>query len=86
MALFPEVQTKAQAEIDQVVGSSRLPQFEDRPNLPYVDAVIKEVLRWHPVTPMGIPHMTSEDDVCEGYLIPKGAYLLPNVWSVNKCV
>ncbi|KAE8385720.1 cytochrome P450 [Aspergillus alliaceus] len=81
MILNPEVQRKAQEEIDRVVGPNRLPAFEDRDNLPYVDAVVKETLRWHPIGPMGLPHMTTEDDIYEGYLIPKGAIILPNVWE-----
>lgn len=52
MTLHPEVQDKAQAEIDAVVGQSRLPTFSDRPNLPYVEAVIQEVLRIHTVAPI----------------------------------
>jgi cytochrome P450 len=80
MVLFPEVQKRAQEEIDRVVGKERLPDFADRDKLPYINAVIKEVLRWHPVTPLGIPHMATEDDIYEGYLIPKGAYLFPNNW------
>jgi cytochrome P450 len=54
MTLYPEVQRKAQAEIDRVIGSSRLPDYSDQDELPYVDAVLKEVLRWHPVTPLGM--------------------------------
>ena len=54
MALYPEVQRKAQAEIDQVVGNLRLPNFSDQVALPYVQAVLKEVLRWHPVTPLSV--------------------------------
>ena len=54
MTLYPEVQRKAQAEIDQIVGNSRLPDFSDEVTLPYVQAVLKEVLRWHPVTPLGL--------------------------------
>ena len=53
MALHPEVQKKAQAEIDAVVGLNRLPDFEDRPFLPYVNAVVKESMRWHLVAPLG---------------------------------
>ena len=53
MVLFPEVQAKAQAELDAVVGSERLPSFNDRDSLPYINAVWKEVLRWHPVAPLG---------------------------------
>jgi len=52
MALNPEKQKAAQAEIDRVIGGDRLPIIEDRENLPYVDAVIKEVLRWHPSLPL----------------------------------
>ena len=74
---YPEVQRKAQEEIDRVVRSDRLPGFQDRENLPFVDAILKEVLRWHPVAPMGVPHTTTEDDVYDGYFIPKGAVLLP---------
>ena len=53
MTLYPDVQRKAQAEIDQIVGNSRLPNFADEGALPYVRAVLKEVLRWHPAGPLG---------------------------------
>jgi len=53
MVTHPEVQRKAQAEIDRVVGNDRLPTSADQPNLPYIDALVKEVLRWHPVAPLG---------------------------------
>ena len=52
MALYPEVQKKAQAEIDTVVGPHRLPDFEDRPSLPYINAIVKESMRWHVVLPL----------------------------------
>jgi len=55
MVLHPEVQKMAQAEIDAVVGTDRLPTWEDRPSLPYVDALVTEVLRWHNVAPLGKP-------------------------------
>jgi cytochrome P450 len=53
MALFPDVLKKAQSEVDTVVGNQRLPIISDRSNLPYVDALMKEVLRWNPVVPYG---------------------------------
>ena len=53
MVLYPEVQKKAQAEIDTIIGPNRLPDFEDRPSLPYINAVVKEVMRWHLVAPLG---------------------------------
>ncbi|OQE34915.1 hypothetical protein PENCOP_c015G06813 [Penicillium coprophilum] len=81
MALFPEVQRKAQEEIDTVLGSNRLPQFQDRDDLPYINALVKEVLRWHPVVPMSVAHTSTQDDTCEGYFIPKGSSVLTNVWA-----
>ncbi|KAH9038272.1 cytochrome P450 [Lactarius hengduanensis] len=76
MTLYPEVQRKAQAEIDQVVGNSRLPDFSDEGALPYVQAVLKEVLRWHPVTPLGVPHRWIVSDIYEGYYIPAGSMII----------
>jgi hypothetical protein len=80
MTLYPQVQRKAQDEIDRVLGAGRLPKVADRASLPYIDAVVKEVLRWHPVAPMGIPHMSVADDIYEGYFIPKGSLVMPNIW------
>jgi cytochrome P450 len=53
MTLFPEVMKKGQAEIDTIIGNDRLPDFSDRENLPYIDAMAKEVFRWHSVAPTG---------------------------------
>lgn len=80
MTLYPEVQVKAQDEIDRVLGPCRLPTVADRSRLPYIDAVVKEVLRWHPVGPMGVPHTSTEDDTWGEYFIPKGSMLMPNIW------
>ncbi|GAB1208188.1 hypothetical protein APSETT445_006929 [Aspergillus pseudonomiae] len=80
MVLFPEVQNRAQEEIARVVGD-RLPTPEDQANLPYVNAMINEVLRWKPVVPTGLVHAATEDDVYDGYTIPKGASVLTNIWS-----
>ncbi|KAI1202934.1 putative cytochrome P450 oxidoreductase OrdA-like protein [Nemania serpens] len=80
MTLFPEVQRKAQEEIDRVIGTTRLPTFNDRDSLPYINAVLLEAWRWHPVIPMGLPHVAKVDDVVNGFCIPKGAIVLPNVW------
>lgn len=82
MMLYPEVQRKAREEIDRVVGDGRLPNVKDRDSLPYVEAVLKEVFRWHPIAPMGLPHEITEDDIYQGYLIPKGAIIIPNIWCV----
>ncbi|KAF8900187.1 cytochrome P450 [Mucidula mucida] len=84
MALHPEAQKKAQAEIDAVCGRGRLPTFEDRKQLPFVDALIREVTRMHPAAPTGIPHTTIEDDVHDGYFIPKGSIVFANIWQMAR--
>jgi len=84
MVLHPEVQAKAQEEIDRVVGPERLPNFGDRPYLPYVEAVYIEAFRWRPVVPTSLPHMTTTSDVYEGMYIPKGAVVVPNVWVMGR--
>ncbi|KAG6915061.1 hypothetical protein DXG01_013668 [Tephrocybe rancida] len=82
MALHPEVAKKAQAEIDAVVGNDRLPTFEDRAQLPYVDALATEVTRWHAVAPIGVVHRCMQDDVHDGHLIPEGAFMIVNIWRI----
>ncbi|KAJ7626738.1 cytochrome P450 [Mycena rosella] len=81
MLCFPDVQKKAQAEIDSVVREGHLPDFDDEPSLPYVSAVVKEVLRWRPVAPMGIPHFLSVEDEYQGYRIPAGSIVIANACS-----
>ncbi|KAF7358226.1 O-methylsterigmatocystin oxidoreductase [Mycena venus] len=76
MLLHPEYQVKAQKEIDSVVGQSRLPDFEDRQNLPLVECIVQETLRWHPPTELGVPHRLMEDDLYHGMFIPKGIHRL----------
>lgn len=82
LLLYPEVQSRAQAEIDHAIGRARLPAFGDRPKMPYVDAVCKEILRWRLVLPLGVAHATTEDNVYKGYFIPKGTTVLPNTWAI----
>ncbi|KAH9994294.1 cytochrome P450 [Russula vinacea] len=82
LVLYPEVQKRAQKEIDTVTGGLRLPDYADRPRLPYVDALCREVMRWSMATPVGVPHATTQDDVYEGYLIPKGAIVIANAWGM----
>lgn len=80
MTKFPEVQRMAQEEIDQVLGEGRLPQFEDRDKLPYIEGIVKETMRWFPVAPLGVPHSTDEEIEYRGYIIPKGTLVIPSVW------
>ncbi|KAH7133926.1 cytochrome P450 [Dactylonectria macrodidyma] len=84
MLLYPEVQRKAQGEVDKVVGSSRMPTMEDESSLQTVRACMKETLRWMPTTILGaVPHAVTEDDTYNGYIIPKGAGVLNNVWAIH---
>ncbi|TFK49673.1 cytochrome P450 [Heliocybe sulcata] len=83
LLLYPEVQMKAHSEIDKIVGNGRLPSYEDRASLPYVDAFVSEVLRWHPVTPLSLSRAAYEDDVYDGGFIPKGIILLMNTWGIH---
>lgn len=76
MVLYPDVQKKAQAELDAVVGLNRLPGFEDLNSLPYVSALIKECTRWKMVSPLGVPHYTTENDEYRGYHIAKGTVVI----------
>lgn len=82
MTLYPEVQRKAQAEIDAVIGSDRLPTFADRESLPYVEALVKEVYRWHAVVPVVLPHRLTVDDIHNGYYIPRGTLVISNIWGM----
>ena len=83
MVAYPEVQKRAQAELDSAVGRSRVPTFSDAANLPYIQAIVKEVLRWRPALPLGLPHTSTEDDWYNGMFIPKGTLVLPNIWNCN---
>ena len=84
MAKFPDAQRKAQSEVDKVVGSGRLPTFADRPSLPYVEAVYREVLRWRPPQPLNTAHTTTGADIYDNLEIPKGESS-PSI-SAMKCI
>ncbi|KAF8153046.1 cytochrome P450 [Crassisporium funariophilum] len=79
MLHYPEVQKKAQAELDAVIGHDRMPDYEDKENLPYVRALLNETLRWRPVPVLGgTPHASTADDVYNGMFIPKGSTIYSN--------
>ncbi|CAE6457751.1 unnamed protein product [Rhizoctonia solani] len=82
LAAFPEAQKKAQDEIDKVVGTDRMPTPDDFPELPYIQAVIKEVHRWRPVAPLAIPHGTIDEISYRGYRIPAGSTIFVNNWGM----
>jgi len=84
MACFPEVQTRMREEIHRVIGTDRLPSFDDRGRLPYINAAIKEVYRWKPNSPLGAPRKLQDADVYRGYHIPKGTTVMPNIWLLSR--
>ena len=79
MLHYPLAMARAQAELDRVVGRDRLPEFDDAPALPYVNALIKETMRWRTIAPMGVPHSLMEDDVYEGRVVPKGTTVVARI-------
>ncbi|KAF7371342.1 Cytochrome P450 [Mycena sanguinolenta] len=88
MSLYPEVQAAAQKEIDKIVGTDRLPDISDRERLPYVNALCKEILRYHVSVPTAVPHRAREDFIYERgegatpMLIPKDSVVIPNIWKM----
>ena len=84
MILNSNVMKRAQEELDRVVGNGGLPDFSHKDNLPYIDALVKEVLRWSPPFPISVPTRAMQDDVYRGYLIPAGATVVQNIWAIFR--
>lgn len=84
LVTHPEALRAAHSELDAVIGPDRSPTFNDEKDLPYLRALVKEVLRWRPVAVLGgTPHASTEDDRYEGYYIPAGTTVLGNSWAIN---
>ncbi|KAF4539242.1 Cytochrome p450 protein [Lasiodiplodia theobromae] len=83
LTLHPEVQKKAQAQLDEVCGVDRVPSWADFDKLQYINGIVKEGTRWKSVLPLGVPHSVTQDDYYEGMLIPKGATIVMPVWGVH---
>ncbi|TDL29030.1 cytochrome P450 [Rickenella mellea] len=83
LLLYPDVQTRGQEEIDRVIGHGRLPTFDDRDKLPYIEGIVREALRWNPVLPLIIPHRSMKDDFYKGYFIPAGTQVIVNHWAIS---
>ncbi|TVY35606.1 Cytochrome P450 monooxygenase [Lachnellula subtilissima] len=79
----PHILSFARSEIDTVIGRTRAPVLEDEPALPYITALVREVLRWRPVTPFGIPHASTARFEWNGYVIPKGTVVLASHWNIS---
>ncbi|KAG9035075.1 hypothetical protein FRB95_012094 [Tulasnella sp. JGI-2019a] len=81
MLLYPDVQSRVQEEIDRVAGD-HLPSLTNKDSMPYLKAVLTELLRWHPPVPLGVPHSLKQDDVYNGYFIPAGSMIIVNGWGI----
>ncbi|KAF8214432.1 cytochrome P450 [Mycena galopus ATCC 62051] len=82
MLAYPEVQRKAQTEIDSLTAGRYLPSFGDETALPYISALVKEVMRWENVTPIAAPRLLAEDDEYRGYRLPAGSIVIGNTWAI----
>ncbi|OCK74678.1 putative cytochrome P450 oxidoreductase [Lepidopterella palustris CBS 459.81] len=82
-AKHPHVVKKAQKEIDAVCGPGRPPTWADFKDLPYINCIVKEGLRWRPVATTALPHRNKEDDVYNGMLIPKNSTIFIPVWALH---
>lgn len=80
---YPEIQRRAQAELDTVVGRDRLPGAEDEKDLPYCRALIKEVERCYNPFWLSTPHFSTEDFVYKGQYIPKETMVVLNTWTIH---
>jgi typhasterol/6-deoxotyphasterol 2alpha-hydroxylase len=80
----PQVFAKATEELDSVVGRGRWVTEKDMPSLPYLEAIVKETMRLHPVAPMLLPRLSREDTSIGGYDIPAGTRVLVSVWSIGR--
>ncbi|KAJ4839300.1 hypothetical protein Tsubulata_021899, partial [Turnera subulata] len=80
----PEALAKLRAEIDTKVGTGRLLEESDIPNLPYLKCVINEALRLYPAAPILLPHFSSEACTVGGYNVPSGTMIVPNVWALHR--
>ncbi|XP_039199952.1 cytochrome P450 2U1 isoform X1 [Crotalus tigris] len=84
MSLHPQEQRKVQKEIELVIGCNRPPTLADKVHMPLTEATIMEVQRMTVVVPLSIPRMASETTELQGYTIPKGSVIIPNLWSVHR--
>ncbi|KAF5348321.1 hypothetical protein D9756_010457 [Leucocoprinus leucothites] len=84
MSLHPHVMQRAQEDIDRVTEGERLPTFDDWERLPYINAIISEVMRYNTVTPLGLPHSVAKDDIYNGMLIPEGSMICANLWLIFR--
>ncbi|KIO29657.1 glycoside hydrolase family 51 protein [Tulasnella calospora MUT 4182] len=84
MTLYPEIQARAREEVDRVYGEEYPRDLEGEEKLPFIHAVLLESMRWNPPVSSGLPHALREDDIYEGYFIPKGTTVIANQWKISR--
>lgn len=80
----PRVMKEVQKELEQVVGMERMVEEPDLEKLEYLDLVVKESFRLHPVVPLLLPHEAMEDCTIDGYHIPEKSHVMVNVWAIGR--
>jgi cytochrome P450 len=80
----PEYAKKLYAELDKVVGRERVVDETDIPNLPYLNAVVKETFRMHPPAPLNLPHKSLEDTTVAGFDLPANTQLFINIYAIQR--
>lgn len=86
LLLHPTIFRKAQCLLDQSIGLDRLPSLKDRenPNLMYLEYIVQEIVRWRPLSPLGVPHKSLHDDVYNHMFIPGGTNVYFNTWAMSR--
>ncbi|KAG8986661.1 hypothetical protein FRB90_003853 [Tulasnella sp. 427] len=84
MVLYPNVQARARSEVDLIYGKGHPPDYDAQDRMPYIHSVLLECMRWNPPVPSGVPHLLREDDIYEGYFIPKGTAVIANQWTICR--
>lgn len=86
LLLNPTVFHKARSLLDQTIGLDRLPSLKDRehPDLLYVEYIVQEIVRWRPLSPLGVPHKSLEDDIYNEMFIPQGTNVFFNTWAMSR--
>ncbi|KAG4030304.1 hypothetical protein MFRU_012g00460 [Monilinia fructicola] len=86
LLLHPAIFHKARELLDQTIGPDRLPSLKDRdnPKLLYLEHIVQEIVRWRPLSPLGVPHKSLHDDVYNDMFIPRGTSVYFNTWAMSR--
>ncbi|KAJ7358086.1 cytochrome P450 [Mycena albidolilacea] len=82
MCRHPEIQWNAQREVDVLTSEDNIPRMKDALKLPFIKCIMQELLRFAPPAPL-LVHSPIEDEIYQGFLIPKGSMVMANVWGMS---